>query len=109
MFKLTPEGRQRVDGNDVVRQTVPEFDSSNRESPTANSRQLDLWHYMYKTIGASRAKRSSTRQISDANEWTEVGWRASVQDFVRNNSLYFHSILHFTRGSNVNVVFLKGL
>jgi len=39
MFKLTPEGRQRVDGNDVVRQTVPEFGSSNRESPTANSRQ----------------------------------------------------------------------
>jgi len=84
MFKLTPEGRQRVDGNDVVRQTVPEFSSSNRESPTANSRQLDLWHY--KTIGASRAKRSSTRQISDVNEWTEVGWRASVQDFVRQNS-----------------------
>jgi len=80
MFKLTPEGRQRVDRNDVVRQTVPEFGSSNRESPTANSRQLDLWHH--KTIGASGAKRSSTRQISDANEWTEVGWRASVQDFV---------------------------
>jgi len=51
MFKLTPEGRQRVDGNNVVRQTVPEFGSSNRESPTANSRQLDLWHH--KTIGAS--------------------------------------------------------
>jgi len=37
MFKLTPEGRQRVHGNNVVRQTVPEFGSSNRESLKAQS------------------------------------------------------------------------
>jgi len=42
MFEMTPEGRKRVDRNDAVRQTVPEFGSSNRESPATDSRQLDL-------------------------------------------------------------------
>ena len=41
MFEMTPDGRNRVDSNDAVRQTVPEFGSSNRKSPATDSRQLD--------------------------------------------------------------------
>ena len=35
----------------------------------------------HQTVGASRTKRSTARQISDAIEWTKVPWRESVQDF----------------------------
>ena len=77
MFDMTPEGRNRVDRNDAVRQTVPEFGSSNRESPATDSRQLDWWHY--KTAGVSRTKTASTRLISDADKWSKVSWRASMQ------------------------------
>ena len=81
MFEMTPEGRKRVDRNDAVRQTVPEFGSSNRESPATDSRQLDWWHH--KTAGVSRTKRASTRLISDADKWSKVSCRASMQNFVR--------------------------
>jgi len=84
MLVMIPEGRQRVGGSDAVKQTVPEFGSSHLESPTADCRQFDWWHY--KMVGASRMKRSSTRQISDADEWTEVRWRAIMQDFVRQKA-----------------------
>ena len=77
MFEMMPEGRKRVDRNDTVRQTVPEFGSSNRESPATDSRQRDWWHH--KTAGVSRTKRASTRLISDADKWSKVSWRASMQ------------------------------
>jgi len=72
-FQLAPEGRQRVSQNDVVRQAVPERGSGDREGLTANCRQFDWWHN--ETIGASRTQCSS---ISDADEWTEIRWSASM-------------------------------
>jgi len=47
MFKLTPEGRQRVDGNDVVRQTVPELmcvDCSYLAEPQCKDSDISLQH-----------------------------------------------------------------
>jgi len=61
MFEMTPEGRKRVDRNDAVRQTVPEFGSTNRESPATDSRQLDWWHH--KTAGVSRTKYMGFRLV----------------------------------------------
>ena len=54
--------------------------ADNRKSSVGDSCQPDGWHHQ--TVGASRMKRSTARQISDTIEWTKVPWRESVQDFV---------------------------
>jgi len=45
VFEMMQKDRQRVGGSDAVRQTVPEFGSSNWVSLTADSRQFDWWQY----------------------------------------------------------------
>ena len=107
MLEMMPKGRQRVSRSDAVGQTVPEFGSSHRESATADSRQFDWWVVvLYKTIRVSRTKRSSTRQISDVDEWIKVRWRSFMQDFVRNSSSRSNSS---SSSSCVVVVVVSGL
>jgi len=50
--------------------------SGSGKDSTADCRQFDWWYD--KTVAASRMQRSSTREISDEDEWTEVRQRAST-------------------------------
>ena len=64
------EGWQRRGWYHVVRQAVPDGGSADREGPAADGRPF---HGQYQqTIGPSRADRTSTRQIGDTNQLTQV-------------------------------------
>ena len=54
----------------VVGQAVPDGGSGDREGPAADGRQFNERHQQ--TIGPSRAQGTSTRQIDDTNQLTQV-------------------------------------
>jgi len=54
----------------AVRQTVPNSGSGDWEGPAADGRQFHGRHQQ--TIGSSRAEGTSTRQIGDTNQLTQV-------------------------------------
>ena len=88
--------RQKVgrDGADyhVVRQAVPDDGSSDREDPAADGRQFHKRHQQ--TIGPSRVEGTSTRQIGDTNQLTQVRRRSSMSGLVHElGRLEPHSLL----------------
>ena len=69
-FHTLTEGRQRRGRDHIVRHAVPDGASGDWEGPATDVSQF---HGRYQqTIGPSRAEGTSTRQIGDTNQLTEV-------------------------------------
>ena len=75
----------------MARQTVPDARAGRSEGSAADRGESDRWQH--ETVGASRAERLSTGQVSDPNERTEVLRASAVQGLVRQHGdLELHAL-----------------
>ena len=90
-FEQSAKSRQRCSCSDMGRQTVPDARSGRREGSAADCGESGRRHH--ETVGASRAERLSTGQVSDPNERTEVLRASAMQRLIcQHGDLELHAL-----------------